>query len=86
MPFSYWSVVILLAVVTGAEWAVYFQRETLGIGVDWLMPSLLGVSFLKFATAVWFFVHGAQTGWAKKALVTFGVLAGGATILLAMLL
>lgn len=86
MPFSYWALVILLAVVTGGEWAVYFQRETLGIGVDWLMPSLLGISFLKFALAVWYFVHGPQAGWAKKALVTFGVLAGGATILLAMLL
>jgi hypothetical protein len=86
MPISYWMLVVLLCVVTGGEWAVFLQRETLGIGVDWLMPSLLGLSFLKLAGAVWYFLHAQAQGWPKKALITFLTVAGGGTILLAMLL
>lgn len=86
MSLSYWTLVILLSVVTGGEWALYFQRDALTLGTDLLVPALLALSFAKFATAVWYFAQGQGQGWAKKALVTFLVLAGGSTILLAMLL
>jgi hypothetical protein len=81
----YGALCAVLAAVTAAEWLLYTARGQLAPAV--LPPLLLALTAAKLALVVaWFARPAPGLDWARKALPTALVLAGGAVILLGGLL
>lgn len=83
---GYGTLCAILAIVTLVEWVLFILRHD--IPKDCLVPSFLGLSGLKFAMVVDWYVRlkGEDPGWVRKATATAFVALGGTALAFAVLL
>lgn len=83
---GYGTLCAIMAIITVVEWSLFILRQQ--IPTACLVPSLLGLSGLKFAMVVdWYMrLRGEDPGWARKATATAFVTLGGTALAFAVLI
>jgi cytochrome c oxidase subunit 4 len=79
---EYIRIGVVLAIITGAEVAIYYVQKELG---GWLLPILFGLSLIKFSLVVMFFMHLKFDSRTYSRFFVMG-LAGAITLYLVVLL
>lgn len=86
-PMLYWTFAVILCLITAMEWVIFKFREPWGVTPNILVPSLLGLSAVKFTMVVGWYMHlRYDPGWMKKMFVVSLVMGGGTAIVLHLLM